>query len=298
MIQFRPDPPPSGMDPLVAEWVQRQLLLLSQSTDVTAEIIAEGEFDATALSAKVTAVENNLNAHVQNSTTAHQLDDIKTSLLAHENNTTNAHGIGVVKTDLATHVASQTAHGVENKMAWAGVWSAGTYQKNALVNDVEYLFVALTNTTAKPLEAPTWTLPTSPGWVNSSMAGPLTVGARYTLMADSVLEKLRGWAYGPVTLSYVIDPLGTPKRHDLSIDGSDWVESDILDQVLRAGTVIDVFMELLGGTVQQDEIVNGWATPQGIKTAGLYDPNVTLTRNQYGVDIRLAKTSVDWELLK
>ena len=103
MIAFAPDPPPDGVDFATAEWVLRQLVLLSQSATATEEQIGDtgglqDQIDVLEIQLEVLAT--TLSAHVQNVTTAHDLDALQSQVTAlaqllstHVGNMTDAHGI-------------------------------------------------------------------------------------------------------------------------------------------------------------------------------------------------------------
>jgi len=259
VIQFQPDPPPTGVDPITAEWVRRQLVLLSHSTSAVTEVVT-----------------------IEAGTTDQLAQDI-----------------AAVELDLAAHVANVAdAHGIDNKLAWAGRWEAGAYKRNDMVNDSGWLAVANVDTVERPVTDVDWILPTVPAWVSSSIPGPLILGARFTLAAVTVTKRLRAWVNIGSTLSLVVDPLGISERQDFPVTGTGWVEVDLADLVLPAGTVIDLFLSVPGDPAPQDVIVNGWPTLHGFKQVGVYNPaTVVLTRDQYGVDMAGATFSLDWDLV-
>lgn len=143
MIPFAPDPPPAGVDPATAEWVLRQLVLLSQSTAATAEQVQDGTATTDQLQQEVDAVEQDLAAHVQNVTDAHAIDD---------------------------------------KLEWHGVWAAGAYVRNDMVRDQGWLMVANIDTSDAPAPAglgEEYQLAPEPTW-GPPVAVPAVFGMRWS----------------------------------------------------------------------------------------------------------------------
>jgi len=296
VIQFQPDPPPAGVDPITAEWVRRQLVLLSQSTNAVSEVITTGSDETAAIKAEVDALELNLASHVANVTDAHDID-VKTAAIKAE--------VDALELSLASHVANVTdAHGIDDKLVWAGRWALGAYKRNDLVNYQHSLFVAKVGTTATPTQAMDWVLPAAPTWASSNVPGPLIVGMRFTSTLKAVLTKLRAWVNTNSMLSIVRDPLGAALRQDFDVTGAgEWVSVDIADKPVYVGEVVDVFLTVPGDATPNtplDQIVDGWPVGEakGFRQLGTYDPaTVVLTRNQYGVDRLGVLVNADWSLM-
>ena len=112
MIAFAPDPPPDGVDFATAEWVLRQLVLLSQSASEIEEQIGDtgglqDQIDVLEIQLEVLATA--LSTHTQNVTTAHDLNVLQQQITA-------------LTQDLATHVGNMTdAHGIDATIELEGV---------------------------------------------------------------------------------------------------------------------------------------------------------------------------------
>lgn len=103
MIAFAPDPPPDGVDFATAEWVLRQLVLLSQSAAETQAQIGDtggiqDQIDVLEIQLEVLAT--TLSTHTQNVTTAHNLNALQSQVTAlaqllstHVGNSIDAHGV-------------------------------------------------------------------------------------------------------------------------------------------------------------------------------------------------------------